>query len=335
MASGVNGSNDTRGIVPARAPRGDGFVPSGREPLEPLDRFEVFLDEAVDHLAHRPHGIHAAHDLPDGVEHHVLRLVGVAVPARDGLGGHHELERHAEGLRGIGRLPRLGPGVAQHAAGLAGERPRAHGVAARRLEILLDLGGGGVGLLHGEPDRAGPHPLRAHREPSRNLPPRPDAASTGVGATASTTSGQSTTLPISPVCPPPSVPWAITMSTPAALCARACFSDPHSAATSRPASWISPMTSGGGVPSAFATSRTCSCRSATSSCGAAVAIVQPSSSLTGFSSGGSLGTPWRASSSSTNARCCGGIAARSCASSFCGSSSPIPSYFPGITMSTP
>src|SRR5579884_2908464 len=67
MASGVNGSNDTRGIVPARAPRGDGFVPSGREPLEPLDRFEVFLDEAVDHLAHRPHGIHAAHDLPDGV----------------------------------------------------------------------------------------------------------------------------------------------------------------------------------------------------------------------------------------------------------------------------
>ena len=37
----------------------------------------------------------------------------------------------------------------------------------------------------------------------------PPAASTGVGATASTTSGTSTIVPISPVWPPASEPWAM------------------------------------------------------------------------------------------------------------------------------
>ena len=47
----------------------------------------------------------------------------------------------------------------------------------------------------------------------------PPAASTGVGATASTTSGTSTMVAISPVCPPASVPCATMRSTPAALVA--------------------------------------------------------------------------------------------------------------------
>ena len=60
----------------------------------------------------------------------------------------------------------------------------------------------------------------------------------------------------SPVWPPPSVPWAMMMSTPASLCARACLAAPQSAATSRPVSWISSMISSGGVPSALAISFT-------------------------------------------------------------------------------
>ncbi len=44
----------------------------------------------------------------------------------------------------------------------------------------------------------------------------PPAASTGVGATASTISGTSTIVAISPVCPPASVPWATITSTPKA-----------------------------------------------------------------------------------------------------------------------
>ena len=45
--------------------------------------------------------------------------------------------------------------------------------------------------------------------------PTPPAASTGVGATASITSGHNTVDATSPVWPPPSVPCAMTMSTPA------------------------------------------------------------------------------------------------------------------------
>ena len=47
--------------------------------------------------------------------------------------------------------------------------------------------------------------------------PMPPAASTGVGATASTTSGTSTMVETSPVWPPASVPWATIRSAPAAL----------------------------------------------------------------------------------------------------------------------
>ena len=108
--------------------------------------------------------------------------------------------------------------------------------------------------------------------------PTPPAASIGVGAMALATCGHSTIEPTSPVWPPPSPPWAMTMSTPASLCFRAWYGEPHSAATFRPASWMCSMTSAGGVPSALAMSRTFGWRSATSICG----------------SGGGLGPPEQA-----------------------------------------
>ena len=62
----------------------------------------------------------------------------------------------------------------------------------------------------------------------------PPAASTGVGATASTAAGTSTMPPMRPVCPPASCPWAITASTPFAAWSRACFTLPQSAMTFMP-----------------------------------------------------------------------------------------------------
>ena len=56
--------------------------------------------------------------------------------------------------------------------------------------------------------------------------------STGVGATASTTSGTSTIVAISPVWPPASPPWATTTSTPLSTWDLACSARPASAATS-------------------------------------------------------------------------------------------------------
>ena len=53
----------------------------------------------------------------------------------------------------------------------------------------------------------------------------PPAATTG-SFTASTTWGTSASVPISPVCPPASVPWAATTSAPAASARTACFTFP-------------------------------------------------------------------------------------------------------------
>ena len=121
----------------------------------------------------------------------------------------------------------------------------------------------------------------------------PPAASTGTGATSLTTCGHSTIEPTSPQCPPASPPWAMTMSTPASACLRACDGEPHSAATLRPSSWMCLIISAGGVPSALAINVTFGCRSATSTCGVAVASVQPSS-CNASSSLCSIGTPWSA-----------------------------------------
>src|SRR6266851_3234575 len=82
----------------------------------------------------------------------------------------------------------------------------------------------------------------------------PPAASTGVGATASTTSGTRTIVAISPVCPPASVPWATMRSAPAALWRSACTRAPARAATRTPAPWARSISVGGGEPRALATS---------------------------------------------------------------------------------
>ena len=106
--------------------------------------------------------------------------------------------------------------------------------------------------------------------------PIPPAASTGVGATASTTSGTRTSVAISPVWPPASLPDAITMSTPASTWRRACSAVPMSAATSTPRSCTLSTTSRGGVPSAL-TSSLIGWPSATSTCERAPVCVQASS----------------------------------------------------------
>ena len=107
--------------------------------------------------------------------------------------------------------------------------------------------------------------------------PMPPAASTGTGATSLTTCGHSTIEPTSPVWPPASPPWAMMMSTPASVCLSAWFGEPHSAATWRPSAWMCSIMSFGGVPSALAISVIFGWLSATSTCGVAVASVQPSS----------------------------------------------------------
>ncbi len=85
--------------------------------------------------------------------------------------------------------------------------------------------------------------------------PMPPAASTAASSpTASTISGTSTIVAISPVWPPASVPWAMTMSTPLSTCERACLALPASAATGTPCSCAWSMTSFGGEPSALAIS---------------------------------------------------------------------------------
>ncbi|CFR77139.1 Uncharacterised protein [Mycobacterium tuberculosis] len=96
--------------------------------------------------------------------------------------------------------------------------------------------------------------------------------------------------PTSPQCPPASPPWAMMMSTPASACLRACEGEPHNAATLRPESWMCLIMSAGGVPSALATIVILGCFSAASTCGVAVASVQPSSCRLS-SSASSTGTP--------------------------------------------
>ncbi len=91
---------------------------------------------------------------------------------RHAVDGHHHLQRHAERLGVVRRLPGVGPVVLEQAAGLAGERARAHRVARRRLEVRLHLLGRHVGLLDGQPQRTGPHPGCAHDHGGGHLAPR-------------------------------------------------------------------------------------------------------------------------------------------------------------------
>ena len=79
------------------------------------------------------------------------------------------------------------------------------------------------------------------------MPPRPAPA---LGALTFMILRRSTIDLTSPWLPPPSPPWATTMSMPASTCSRACYGEPHNAATFRPAPWMCLIMSGGGLPRA-------------------------------------------------------------------------------------
>ena len=82
----------------------------------------------------------------------------------------------------------------------------------------------------------------------------PPAASTGRPPAMSTISGVRTMVAIVPVCPPASVPCAISRSTPASICRPRAWACPTSAATATPATLARATRPGGGVPSALAIS---------------------------------------------------------------------------------
>ena len=127
-------------------------------------------------------------------------------------------------------------------------------VAARNLSLTTGIVSASSVVSQTEPHHtpSAPSASAAAIWRPRAIPP---AASTGTGATASTTSGTSTIVETWPVCPPASVPWATIRSTPAAACRRACSVVPASEATSTSLSWARVTRSGGGGPSALAISR--------------------------------------------------------------------------------
>ena len=93
--------------------------------------------------------------------------------ARDALRGvrsRHELQRHREVAR---TLRVLVPGTRVRRLELAGgfstDAARANRLGRIRLEKLVDERRNRVGLLGGQPDRAGPNACGAHRHRSRHL----------------------------------------------------------------------------------------------------------------------------------------------------------------------
>src|SRR5262245_30948759 len=111
------------------------------EAVQAVHGLEVLLDEALDDGAGLLDLVELAHDLAARVEQHRLRLVGGAGAPGHAVARDHVLQRHGEGVGGVGRLPGVSPLAAQHAAGLAGEAAAAHGVPRGGVEELLLLGG--------------------------------------------------------------------------------------------------------------------------------------------------------------------------------------------------
>ena len=238
---------------------------------------------------------------PTGLKFTSTACFGVLVASGDRLAGDHELQRHAERVGGVLAAPRprssrcatcgracrskLRLRTVSRRAGARGSSPSASGGTSASSTVS-----------HSEPVHT-PWAPRASAAAIWRPEPMPPAASTGVGATASITSGHSTIEPMSPVWPPPSVPWAMTMSTPASRWRRAWAAEPHSAATRRPASWISlddlrrrRAEGVGDQAHLVVAERLVDERPA-------VASVQPSRAGASSSSGSS-GTPWSASRTS-------------------------------------
>src|SRR5436305_15031832 len=90
----------------------------GQLPVEPLGDVDVLLDDLVDDVFGRADLVYAAHDLADG--HTDELLVAGGRDAAHGVGPEDELQRHGEGGRCVGALPRLGPVRPELAGGRAG-----------------------------------------------------------------------------------------------------------------------------------------------------------------------------------------------------------------------
>ena len=120
------------------------------------------------------------------------------------------------------------------------ERTVSLDVAARNFSLTAGCVSASSVVSHTDPHHTPSAPSAIAAAICRPLP-IPPAASTGVGATASTTSGTSTIVAMSPVWPPASVPWATMRSTPACLCRSAWTRLPASAATTTSWPWATSM----------------------------------------------------------------------------------------------
>jgi len=142
--------------------------------------------------------------------------------------------------------------------------PVSRDVAARSLSMMSGLVLASATVSHCEPVQTPWAPSASAAAIWRPVA-IPPAASTGTsGPTASTTSGMSTMVEISPQWPPASVPCATSTSTPIATWRSACALAPTNAPTSRPCSCARLTTSGGGGPSALTSIFTPGCWSETS-----------------------------------------------------------------------
>ena len=146
-----------------------------------------------------------------------------------------------------------------------------------------------------------------------------------------TISGVSTMVAIVPVCPPASVPCAISRSAPASICRSACRACPTSAATTTPATLARVTRPGGGVPSALATSEI-RWLNATSSSASAPPGFSPATIPLLSARAAASGMPYWSSRPRTKARCCSGICARRLAIRSSGSPG---TNFSGTSRSTP
>ncbi len=166
--------------------------------------------------------------------------------------------------------------------------------------------------------------------------PMPPAPRTGTGAMASTISGMRTIVPISPVWPPASAPWAMMMSAPALTLRSACERVPASAATFSPASWQRSIMSGGGGPRALAIRDGRWARAISTCLAARLAEKGASTERSAHPSGRSSAcsaTPYLSSMSARKSRWPSGMRANT--SSMLKPPSPSPAYLAGTIRSTP
>jgi len=134
---------------------------SARQAREPLGRLEVLVDEIVDDLAHGRNRVQAADDLPAGLKF-TARAASRSGGRAHGISVTIICSGMPSGFGAVGFLPRFRPIVAQHAAGLpVKERER---TVSRSSPSVCSICAAARRLRNGQPQRSGPHALRAERE---------------------------------------------------------------------------------------------------------------------------------------------------------------------------